>query len=901
MPNSNDQDRKKLSLSGRGKLSLSKTVETSQVRQSFSHGRSKTVQVEVRRPTRVKKPVVLGGKEAPKAPEPVVEVVQPEAAKPEVAATEDKSVTNLTEVERAARERALQQGMKHDDDGATSAVTKASAAIAADAGAEVAEPVAPEAPEVPLTRREIEVQEARKIADAEAAAAKAETDRLVEEEAARQARAAAERAVQKLEEDNAAAKAKAAAPAAEPRSPAAPAAVAAEEDANPRNRRRTTADAPGRKQPAARRGEQRRRSSKLTISEALSDGSERVRSLAAMRRAREREKARLQDSGGDNAKQVRDVIIPDNITVQELSNRMAARGADLVKSLMKMGVMATINQVIDGDTAELLVQEFGHTPKRVSEADVEIGLVGETDASELLKARPPVVTVMGHVDHGKTSLLDALRRTSVVSGEAGGITQHIGAYQVNLKSGDKITFLDTPGHAAFTEMRSRGATVTDLVILVVAGDDGIKEQTVEAIRHAKAAEVPVIVAINKMDKPEADAQRVRNELLQHEIIVEEVGGDVMAIEVSAMQGTGLDALEEAILLQAEVMELQANPDRAANGTVIEAKMERGRGSVATVLIQRGTLSVGDVFVAGAEWGKVRALIDDRGQNCKTAGPSFPVEVLGLGGTPLAGDDFVVVDSEARAREIVDYRQRVLREKQATAGARGTVEQMLTKIASGEAREVPVVIKADVHGSLEAIRSTLDKLVNDQVAMRVLHGAVGGINESDVTLAQASGAIVIGFNVRANPQARDLARRESIDIRYYSIIYNLIDDMKVVLTGLMAPDLKEEFLGNAEVKETFNITKVGKIAGCIVTDGSIRRGAKVRLLRDNVVIHEGTLKTLKRFKDEVKDVREGYECGAAFEGYSDLQVGDIIECFDVKEIIRDFEAIEQPTAAASGST
>ena len=892
MPNSNDQDRKKLSLSGRGKLSLSKTVETSQVRQSFSHGRSKTVQVEVRRPTRVKKPVVLGAKEAPKAPEPVVETVQPEVAAPEAVTTDDKSATNLTEVERAARERALQQGMKHDDDAAVSGDSGAPAA--AEPEATVVAP--PEEPAVPLTRREAELQEARAIADAEAAAAKAESVRLVEEEAARQARAAAERAAQKLEEEAAAAKASAARPVTEPREAGGPAATA-DDDSNPRNRRRPTADAPGRKQPAARRGEQRRRSSKLTISEALSDESERVRSLAAMRRAREREKARLQDSGGENLKQVRDVIIPDSITVQELSNRMAARGADLIKSLMKMGFMATINQVIDGDTAELLVQEFGHTPKRVSEADVEIGLTGETDAAELLKPRPPVVTVMGHVDHGKTSLLDALRRTSVVSGEAGGITQHIGAYQVTLQSGQKITFLDTPGHAAFTEMRSRGATVTDLVILVVAGDDGIKEQTVEAIRHAKAAQVPVIVAINKMDKPEADAQRVRNELLQHEIIVEEVGGDVMAVEVSATQGSGLDALEEAILLQAEVMELTANPDRVANGTVIEAKMERGRGSVATVLIQRGTLNVGDVFVAGAEWGKVRALIDDRGQNCQQAGPSFPVEVLGLGGTPVAGDDFVVVDSEARAREIVDYRQRVLREKQATAGARGTVEQMLTKIATGEAREVPVVIKADVHGSLEAIRSTLDKLVNDQVAMRVLHGAVGGINESDVTLAQASGAIVIGFNVRANPQARELARRESIDIRYYSIIYNLIDDMKVVLTGLMAPDLKEEFLGNAEIKETFNITKVGKIAGCLVTDGSIRRGAKVRLLRDNVVIHEGTLKTLKRFKDEVKDVREGYECGAAFEGYNDLQVGDVIECFDVKEVVRDFEASDQSLAAS----
>lgn len=880
MADSNDQDRKKLSLSGRGKLSLSKSVETAQVRQSFSHGRSKTVQVEVRRPTRVKKPVVLTGKEAPKA-EPAAEIEEPVAA-PTPPPVEDSEATTLTDAERAARVRALQRGMQASDAPASAATAgEAVAETAAETAAE-SETAAPDEPPAPVDRRQAELNEARRIAEAEAAQAEAEAARLAEEEAARQARAAAERAAQKLDTD-----------------PAAPATARpgeAAEDAGGRNRRRPAAEAPNRKQPPARRGEKRRRGSKLTISEALSDESERVRSLAAVRRAREREKARLADGHGDGAKQVRDVIIPDSITVQELSNRMAERGADLVKSLMKMGVMATINQMIDGDTAELLVQEFGHTPKRVSEADVEIGLSGEDDADAALRPRPPVVTVMGHVDHGKTSLLDALRRTDVVSGEAGGITQHIGAYQVTLAGDDQITFLDTPGHAAFTEMRSRGATVTDLVVLVVAADDGIMEQTVEAIRHAKAAGVPVIVAINKMDKPEADPQRVRNELLQHEIIVEEVGGDVLAVEVSALKGTGLDKLEEAILLQAELMELRANPERSGSGTVIEAKMERGRGSVATVLVQRGTLNVGDVFVAGGEWGKVRALIDDRGQNTDGAGPSVPVEVLGLNGTPFAGDDFVVVENEARAREITDYRQRMMREKQASAGARGTVEQMLSKIASGEAREVPVVVKTDVHGSLEAIRASLEKQANDQVAMRVLHGAVGGINESDVTLAQAAGAIILGFNVRANPQARELARRENIDIRYYSIIYNLIDDMKAVLAGLMAPDLQEDFLGYAEIRETFNISKVGRIAGCMVTDGVIRRGAKVRLLRDDVVIHEGTLKTLKRFKEEVREVREGYECGAAFENYNDLQVGDMIECFDIKEVVRDFEATEQAAAA-----
>jgi translation initiation factor IF-2 len=503
---------------------------------------------------------------------------------------------------------------------------------------------------------------------------------------------------------------------------------------------------------------------------------------------------------------------------------------------------------------------------------------------------------MGHVDHGKTSLLDAIRQADVASGEAGGITQHIGAYQIEVPSGDKITFIDTPGHEAFTEMRARGANVTDIVVLVVAADDGIMAQTVEAIRHARAAKVPVIVAVNKIDKPDADPQRVRTELLQHEIVVEDMGGDVQAIDVSALTKQGLDTLLEAIALQAEVLELKANPERAATGVVIEAKVERGRGSVATVLVQRGTLRTGDVFVAGAEWGRVRALVNDRGEQAESAGPSEPIEVLGLQGTPTAGDDFVVVENESRAREIADYRQRLLREKSATAGARGTVEQMLSAIKSGEAEELPLVIKTDVHGSLEAIRATLEKLETSVVKPRILHAAVGGISESDVSLAGASGGIIVGFNVRANPQAREMARRDGMEIRYYSIIYDLIDDVKSLLTGMLAPELKEEFLGYAEIRQVFNITKVGKVAGCMVTDGVIKRGCKVRLLRDNVVIHEGSLKTLKRFKDEVREVRESYECGMAFENYDDIREGDQIECFELKEVARTLEQVQQEASA-----
>jgi len=548
--------------------------------------------------------------------------------------------------------------------------------------------------------------------------------------------------------------------------------------------------------------------------------------------------------------------------------------------------MATITQSIDADTAELVVEEFGHKIKRVSAADVEIGMRGDDDDTENLQPRPPVVTIMGHVDHGKTSLLDALRETDVVAGEAGGITQHIGAYQVRLHSGARITFIDTPGHAAFTEMRLRGATVTDIVVLVVAADDGIKEQTIEAINHAKAAGVPIIIAINKMDKPGADSARVKQELLQHELITEDLGGDILAIEVSAIKKTGLDKLEEAILLQSELLELKANPVRPAEGVIIEARVERGRGSVATVLVQRGTLKNGDIFVTGGEWGRVRALANERDEQVKEAGPATPVEVLGLNGTPFAGDDFTVMENEGRAREIAEYRQRTRRESEISATGRGTLEEMMSRIKEGEASEFAVVVKSDVHGSMEAIINSLQKLGTDEVKARILHSGVGGINESDVTLANATGAMIIAFNVRANPQARQMARRDGVDIRYYSIIYNVVDDVKAAMSGLLAPKQQENFLGYAEIRQVFSNSKVGKVAGCMVTEGMVKRGAKVRLLRDNVVIHAGSLKTLRRFKDEVKEVREGYECGMAFENYSDIQIGDQIECYEVEEIARE---------------
>jgi translation initiation factor IF-2 len=582
---------------------------------------------------------------------------------------------------------------------------------------------------------------------------------------------------------------------------------------------------------------------------------------------------------------VREVILPETITVTELANRMAARGNDVVKALMKMGVMATITQAIDADTAELVINEFGHRARRVAENDVEIGLEGEVDTDADLQTRPPVVTIMGHVDHGKTSLLDALRHTDVAAREAGGITQHIGAYQVKLPSGAQITFLDTPGHEAFTAMRARGAGVTDIVVLVVAADDGVMPQTIEAIRHAKAAEVPIIVAINKIDRPGADPNRVRQELLQHEIVVEAMGGETQDVEVSALKKTGLDKLEEAILLQAEVLELRSNPDRSAEGAVIESRLDRGRGPVATVLVQKGTLHPGDVVVAGAEWGRVRAMQDDKGKALKDALPSTPVEILGLSAPPSAGEPFVVVEDEGRAREIVEFRGRKLRDRSAAAATagRGTMEEMLARIQAGAQKEVAVVVRADVQGSGEAITATVTKVGNEEVRVRVLYSGVGQITESDVQLAKASDAIVIGFNVRANAQARELAHRDGVDIRYYSIIYEVADDIEKLVKGKLAPVIREKFLGYAEIRQVFNITKTGKVAGCYVTEGLVKRGAGVRLLRDNVVIHQGELSQLKRFKDDVKEVARGYECGLSFAGFQDLQEGDMVECYETETV------------------
>ena len=580
---------------------------------------------------------------------------------------------------------------------------------------------------------------------------------------------------------------------------------------------------------------------------------------------------------------VKEVIIPEVITVQELANRMAEKGADVIKKLMSLGVMATINQPIDADTAQIVVEEMGHKFKRVADSDVEEGLEGPADTEADLQPRAPVVTVMGHVDHGKTSLLDALRETNVAAKEAGGITQHIGAYQIEVAGGQKITFIDTPGHEAFSEMRARGAKVTDIVVLVVAANDGIMPQTVEAIRHAQAAEVPIVVAINKIDLPGADPMRVKTELLQHGIAVEEMGGECLCAEVSAKKRINIDKLVEAILLQAEILDLKANPNRNAEGTVIEAKMEKGRGSVATVLVQNGTLKVGDIFIAGKEWGHVRAMFNENGKKVHEAGPATPVEVLGLQGTPSAGDNFVVVKDEAQAKEVTNYRIRKERDAKLVKSAKSAMEQMLDKIKSGESKHLAVIIKADVQGSIEAIEGTIKKFSNDEVSVQILHSAVGPISESDISLAKASNAFIIGFNVRAIPQARDMARRDGVDIRYYSIIYDVADDVKKGIEGLLSPEIREKILGYAEIRNVFNITGVGKVGGCMVTEGIVKRGAKVRLLRDNVVIHDGNLAQLKRFKEDVKEVREGYECGMSFENYNDIQVGDSIECYELETI------------------
>ena len=852
---------KKLSLSS-GKLTLG-AIDPSKLRAGPAVGAGrKTVQVEVRRkrapaaPSRTQTPAAV------EAPVVAPAATATAASTPAAPSSDDR----LTAQERAARVRALQEGLKKptgtpSDDTALSEDSLATASddVAPAAEAVTAEPAAPLDPAA--QRRAAELAELEEI-EAEEANRRAEEARRNSEHVARHQQAVADR-------DNANLYRSA------PQSPS-PADVA--------SRRRREADEMAPRRPAPRReGAGRRQSGKMTITQALSgDDNRRQRSLASVKR--QREKARMREDQ-PQVKQVRDVVVPDNITVGELANRMAERTADVVKELMKLGIMATATQTIDGETAELVTGEFGHRVQRVSESDIEIGLSGNDDDPASLKPRPPVVTVMGHVDHGKTSLLDAIRRTDVAAGESGGITQHIGAYQIKTAAGNVITFIDTPGHEAFTEMRSRGANITDIVVLVVAADDSVMMQTIEAINHAKAAGCPTIVAVNKCDKPEANPQKVRNDLLQHEIITEDFGGDVLCVDVSAVTGAGLDKLEEAIMLQAELLELKANPDRHAEGIVVESKVERGKGSVATLLVQRGTLKQGDIFVMGAENGRVRALLDDRGQTLKSAGPGQPVEILGLNGTPMAGDSCVVVESEARAREIAEYRTRVNRDREAARGARGSVEQMLSAIAAGEAAELPVVIKTDVHGSLEAIRVALEKLGTDQVQVKILSSGVGALSESDISLATASNAIVIGFNVRAIPQARDLAKRDGVEIRYHSIIYELIDEVKAAMGGLLSPDTQEDFIGYAEIRQVFGVSKIGKVAGCMVTEGVIKRGCKVRLLRDNVVIHEGSLKTLKRFKDEVREVREGFECGMGFENYSDLQEGDMIECFEIREVAR----------------
>jgi translation initiation factor IF-2 len=831
-------------------LSLKKT-ETSTVKQSFSHGRTKAVVVEKKRSAAAPAPVA-----APRpAAKPVEKTVTaaPAASAPAAPAPKPAApargvvLRQLSDEEKARRAAALADARVSD--------SEARKIAEADAERRAREEAQLAVERIAAEKRKAE-EEARKAAD-ELAKKRAEQEAARRLDAKPGEVAALDAPRRKLEND--------------------------EEDGDSGKKPGKPGLSP--KPPAPKKvvAEGERRRGKLTVTRALEGDDERVRSVAAYKRHLQRVNKGNQVQAGPAGP--RDIIVPETITVAELANRMARRAVDVIKVLMKNGMMATPNDIIDADTAELVATEYGHVVKRVAESDVLEGLTGAKDEDTHLVSRPPVVTIMGHVDHGKTSLLDALRKTDVVAGEAGGITQHIGAYQVQLAGGQKITFLDTPGHAAFTQMRARGAKVTDIVVLVVAADDGVMPQTIEAIAHAKAAGVPMIVAVNKVDKGDANPTRVKTELLQHEVQVEDMGGEVQAVEVSATKGINLDKLTDAILLQAELLDLKANPDRPAEGAVIEAKLDKGRGPVATVLVQRGTLKVGDIVVAGAEWGRVRLLANERGETVKDAGPSTPIEVLGLSAPPEAGDEMVVVENEARAREVAEYRARKRRESRQASSSRQTLDQLLQTREAGEKRLLPLVLKTDVQGSSEAIQGALAKLGTDEVGAQILQSGVGGITESDVILAHASGAAVIGFNVRANNMARERAKRDGVEIRYYNIIYNLVDDVKAALSGMLAPEVREKFLGNAEILEVFTITKVGKVAGCKVTEGVVRRGSKVRLIRDNVVIHEGELSTLKRFKDEVKEVQVSQECGMAFANYQDMQKGDVIECFDVETIQR----------------
>jgi translation initiation factor IF-2 len=847
-------------------LTLKPRVETGTVKQSFSHGRTKQVVVEKRGKRRV-------GGDTPAsethAPEPVVAKPAPAKAplaRPAPAPAPARSpsgvvLRTLTEDERSARASALADARVRDIEERRLAEEEVRRRNSKE-GIEQAEREAAEARRKAEEERHRQDEEAKRKAELEAKKRFGEA----EARAATTARAAA----------------------APPARAPGVAADASDEDEGPRQIRRGPggiARPVAAPKTTAKPAPQKQRG-RLTLVTALNADDVRERSIASFRRRTQRLKGHA--SNEPKEKLIREVVIPEAINIQELANRMSERAVDVIRLLMKQGAMYKITDVIDADTAQLIAEELGHTVKRVAAADVEEGLFDAVDDSTDTEPRSPVVTVMGHVDHGKTSLLDALRHANVVSGEAGGITQHIGAYQVTSpESGKKITFIDTPGHAAFTAMRARGAKVTDIVVLVVAADDGVMPQTVEAINHAKAAKVPMIVAINKIDKPDARPERVRTELLQHEVQVESMGGEVVDVEVSAKNKTNLDKLLEMIALQAELLDLKTNAERPAEGTVIEAKLDRGRGPVATVLVQRGTLRVGDIVVAGAEMGRVRALISDQGDTIEEAGPSVPVEVLGFNGPPEAGDRLAVVDNEARARQVTSYRAHQKRENAAASisGMRGSLEQMMSQLKISGRKDFPLIVKADVQGSLEAILGSLEKLGTEEVAARILHAGVGGISESDVTLAEGFNAAIIGFNVRAHKEAAAAAKRNGIEIRYYNIIYDLVDDVKKAMSGLLAPTLRETMLGNALILEVFNISKVGKVAGCRVTDGAVERGANVRLIRDNVVVHEGKLSTLKRFKDEVKEVQSGQECGMAFENYGDMRAGDVIECYRVETIQR----------------